>query len=97
MASRIQGITVEIGGDTTKELTSVPGKNGDIIRENAKRGQRRFKNLDITYKAFFFDGLPSRTASVKSWLLSPVGYQVLHDTYDPDFFSIVKVFLDSII
>lgn len=68
------------------ELTSVPGKNGDIIRENAKRGQRRFKNLDITYKAFFFDGLPSRTASVKSWLLSPVGYQVLHDTYDPDFF-----------
>lgn len=68
------------------ELTSVPGKNGDIIRENAKRGHRRFKNLDITYKAFFFDGLPSRTASVKSWLLSPVGYQVLHDTYDPDFF-----------
>ena len=68
------------------ELTSVPGKNGDIIRENAKRGQRRFKNLDITYKAFFFDALPSRTASVKSWLLSPVGYQVLHDTYDPDFF-----------
>lgn len=68
------------------ELDSVPGKNGDIIRENAKSGQRRFKNLDITYDAFFFDSLPARTASVKSWLLSPVGYQVLHDTYDPDFF-----------
>ena len=42
--------------------------------------------MDITYDAFFFDSLPARTAAVKSWLLSPVGYQVLHDTYDPDFF-----------
>ena len=70
------------------ELTSIPGKNGDLIRENAKSGQRRYKNLDITYQAFFFDSLPARTASVKSWLLSPVGYQVLHDTYDPDFFRL---------
>jgi phage-related protein len=68
------------------ELQAVPGKNGDIVRDNAKAGEHRFKNLDITYDAFFFDGLPARTASVKSWLLSPVGYQVLHDTYDPDFF-----------
>ena len=68
------------------ELQTIPGKNGDIIRDNAKAGEHRFKNLDITYEAFFFDGLPARTASVKSWLLSPVGYQVLHDTYDPDFF-----------
>ena len=56
------------------------------IRENAKSGQRRFKSIDITYDAFFFDSLPARTAAVKSWLLFPVGYQVLHDTYDPDFF-----------
>ena len=70
------------------ELTTVPGKNGDIITENAKKGQRRYKNLDITYEAFFFDGLPARTADVKSWLLSPVGYQKLQDTYDPEFFRL---------
>ena len=68
------------------ELQTVPGRNGDLIRENAKVGERRYKNLDITYDAFFFDVLAPRTAAVKAWLLSPVGYQVLHDTYDPDFF-----------
>ena len=68
------------------ELQTVPGRNGDLVRENAKAGERRFKNLDISYDAFFFDGIPARTAAVKSWLLSPSGYQVLHDTYDPEFF-----------
>ena len=29
--------------------TSVPGKNGDILTENAKSGQRRFHNVDIKY------------------------------------------------
>ena len=78
----ISGPGVYDSPEADVELTSVPGKNGDIIRENAKSGQRRFKNMDITYDAFFFDSLPARTAAVKSWLLSPVGYQVLHDTYD---------------
>lgn len=66
--------------------TSVPGRNGDIISENAKRGRRRFQNVDIRYSAFFFEGLPAKTMAVKSWLLSPVGYQRLQDSYDPDFF-----------
>ena len=30
MASRIQGITVEIGGDTTKLQTALKGLNGEI-------------------------------------------------------------------
>ena len=68
------------------DLQTIPGKNGDLIRDNAKAGEHRFKNLDISYDAFFFDALAPRTAAVKSWLLSPAGYQVLHDTYDPDFF-----------
>ena len=70
------------------ELTAVPGKNGDVITDNARKGQRRFKNLDITYKAFFFDGVPAKTAAVKAWLLSPAGYQKLQDTYDPEFFRL---------
>ena len=68
------------------ESTSVPGRNGDILTENAKAGRRRYQNVDIKYKAFFFNGLPAKTAAVKAWLLSPVGYQKLQDTYDPDFF-----------
>jgi hypothetical protein len=46
------------------ELQAIPGKNGDLIRDNAKAGEHRYKNLDITYDAFFFDGLAPRTASV---------------------------------
>lgn len=68
------------------ELTTVPGRNGDIISENARKGQRRYKNLDITYKAFFFDGVPAKARAVKEWLLSPAGYRRLQDTYDPEFF-----------
>lgn len=82
----ISGPGVYDAPEADLELTAVPGKNGDIVRENAKRGQRRFKNIDITYQAFFFDGIPAKSAAVKSWLLSRAGYQVLHDTYDPDFF-----------
>ena len=68
------------------ESTSVLGRNGDILTENAKAGRRRYQNVDIKYKAFFLNGLPAKTAAVKAWLLSPVGYQKLQDTYDPDFF-----------
>ena len=50
--------------------------------EDASNGDK-FKKL---YEAFFFNGLPAKTAAVKSWLLSPVGYQKLQDTYAPDFF-----------
>ena len=53
------------------ELQTIPGKNGDLIRDNAKAGERRYKNLDISYDAFFFDAVAPRTAAVKSWLLSP--------------------------
>lgn len=68
------------------EATSIPGLNGDLIQNNAKSGHRRFQNVDIKYEAFFFNGLPKKSAAVKSWLLSPTGYCKLQDTYDPDFF-----------
>ncbi|MCD8366296.1 MAG: hypothetical protein LUC83_10995 [Clostridiales bacterium] len=68
------------------EATSIPGLNGDLMQNNAKSGHRRFKNVDIKYEAFFFNGLPKKSAAVKSWLLSPTSYCKLQDTYDPDFF-----------
>ena len=55
------------------ELKAIPGNNGDLMRDNAKAGEHRFKNLDISYDAFFFDAVAPRTAAVKSWLLSPAG------------------------
>lgn len=46
------------------ESTSVPGRNGDILTENARAGRRRYQNVDIKYKAFFFNGLPGTLAGV---------------------------------
>ena len=47
------------------ESTSVLGRNGDILTENAKAGRRRYQNVDIKYKAFFFNGLPAKTAAAR--------------------------------
>lgn len=82
----ISGPGVYDSPEVDMSLQTIPGKNGDIIQENAKAGEWRFKNIDFSYDAFFFGFLPPKTTAVKSWLLSPTGYQVLHDTYDPDFF-----------
>ena len=60
------------------ESTSVPGRNGDIISENARAGRRRYQNVDIKYEAFFFNGLPAKTAArqqaeeVLTWLREAV-------------------------
>lgn len=45
MASRIQGITVEIGGDTTKLQTALKGVNGEI-----KNTQAQLKDVDKLLK-----------------------------------------------
>ena len=47
------------------ESTSVPGRNGDIISENARAGRRRYQNVDIKYEAFFFNGLAVCTEAME--------------------------------
>ena len=82
----ISGPGVYDSPEADVELTSVPGKNGDIIRENAKSGQRRFKKMGITYYALFFCHPPARTPAGKSRVLSPGGYPGLPETYYHGFF-----------
>lgn len=65
-------------------FTSVSGRNGDIVTDN-----KRFKNIDATYKvaAASDDFSPEQTArKIKHWLQGEVGYFVLTDTYDPNYF-----------
>lgn len=45
MANRIMGITVEIGGDTTKLQTTIKSVNGQI-----KRTQQQLKDVDKLLK-----------------------------------------------
>lgn len=92
-----------ISGSATYDSPSVdasasviPGRNGNHIIENAMFGFRRYQNVNISYNAFFWDGITAKTAGVKSWLLSPIGYRRLQDTYDSDFFR-MAVCTDAIV
>ena len=49
MANRIKGITVEIGGDTTKLQTALKGVNGQIKNtQSALKNVERLLKLDPT-------------------------------------------------
>ena len=48
MASRIQGITVEIGGDTTKLQTALKGLNGEIkSTQTALKDVEKLLKMDL--------------------------------------------------
>ena len=53
MASRIAGITVEIGGDTTKLQTALKGLNGEI-----KNTQSQLKDVENRARIHLAVGLP---------------------------------------
>ena len=61
------------------ELIDVPGRNGSLVGL-----EKRFMNVDVTYPAFIPTNFKSNMASLRSALLSKVGYQKLTDTYHTD-------------
>lgn len=63
--------------DVTK--THVPGRSGDVIQDNGC-----FLNITKNYKVGCAD-IDANIAKVKK-MLSQKGYQILADSYDPDFF-----------
>ena len=73
------------GEDTWKkpapdiERTAVPGRNGDLIASN-----RRYKNVDITYKAGIVHDFDRNYNGFINFMLSNPGYHRLEDSYHPD-------------
>ena len=61
------------------EVTSIPGKNGDLYFDN-----HRYKNVKLTYPAFIVRNFEASLSAFRSFLLSCSGYQRLEDTYHPD-------------
>lgn len=61
--------------------TSIPGRNGDLIRDNGK-----YNNVEIAYNIVVMDDFVDTAIAVNNWLLSVVGYAELTDTYHPDHF-----------
>lgn len=67
-------------------VISIPGRNGDLYVEvdtGAYSNCTQYYDIGIRGKA---EGLPMAARSVTDWLYSPVGYQRLEDSYEPDVF-----------
>lgn len=65
------------------EMVDIPGRNGQLAID---RG--RFENIEVTYPAFIFADnqadFAAKMRDLRAWLMSPIGYQRLEDTYHPD-------------
>lgn len=64
---------------------SVPGRSGDLLIFN-----KRYKNVNVNYKAILIEDYEDNTESVRAWLLSADGYCRLEDTYHPNEFRIAS-------
>lgn len=84
-----KGLTIERcpsfgAGQRIVEKTAIPGKSGDLVFDTGA-----FSNYIQSYEIWFrdkSDGMISAAKNIAVWLLSPLGYQRLEDTYDPDVF-----------
>ena len=65
------------------ENIAVPGRDGDLLAPNT-----RLSNIQLTYPAFIYANFAENMASLKSMLLSRIGYKRLEDTYHPDEFRL---------
>ena len=65
------------GPERDYELVSIPGRSGDLIRDN-----KRYKNITVSYQAFIHRDFLRNTDAARAWLLgSPMQYQKLEDDY----------------
>lgn len=61
------------------EFLSVPGRNGDLIRDN-----NRFSNIEVTYHAFIYNNFAANIRDFRNALNAVSGYAKLVDTYNPN-------------
>lgn len=60
MASRIQGITVEIGGDTTKLQNALKGVNGQIKSKEQFHNEKMYQSTMIIARKLLEQGAMTR-------------------------------------
>lgn len=88
-----EDIGLYVGGQNTfgapqRDVTkvSIPGRNGDLVRDNGK-----FLNSEISYNVVVMNDFAKTAMAVRNWLLSVKGYARLEDTYHPFHFRMARV------
>lgn len=77
----ISGSGVYNAPERAYEEIEIPGKDGLLLGH-----EKRLGNVEITYPAFIYTNFKENIGKLKTYLLSKIGYQVLEDTYYPDYF-----------
>lgn len=67
----------------SREVISVPGRNGDLIIDNG-----RYENTEVTYHAFIYRDFEVNVEGFRNLLLSRTSYKRLEDTYHPQEFRL---------
>lgn len=67
-------------------VTSVPGRNGDLLYSN-----NRFKNYTVTIPCLMRKDFRTRFPAFRSFLFSNVGYRRLEDSYRTDLFRLGRI------
>ena len=67
----------------SREVVSVPGRNGDLIIDNG-----RYENTEVTYHAFIYRDFAVNVEGLRNLLLSRTGYKRIEDTYHPHEFRL---------
>lgn len=77
----ISGSGVYNAPERAYEEIEIPGRDGLLLGH-----EKRLGNVEITYPAFIYTNFKENIGKLKTYLLSKIGYQVLEDTYYPDYF-----------
>ena len=67
----------------SREVISVPGRNGDLIIDNG-----RYENTEVTSHAFIYRDFEVNVEGFRNLLLSRTSYKRLEDTYHPQEFRL---------
>ena len=67
----------------SREVISVPGRNGDLIIDNG-----RYENTEVVYHAFIYRNFGVNVEGLRNLLLSNTGYVRIEDTYHPEEFRL---------
>ena len=65
---------------------NVPGRNGDLAFDKGT-----FNNVNISYNIVGMRDFKDRINDIKEWLMSPLSYARLEDSYNPDYYRMAMI------
>lgn len=82
---RISGFSTFDAPKRIYDTVTVPGRNGALHIDCGA-----FENVPMRYEASLVHDFSKNSAALREWLLSPIGYRRLEDSYHPDTFRLAR-------